>query len=419
MSGNNSVYKIRTQCAICGESDRLAEIMRYGNVPLAGDFPSKNELDYNEKFDLKILFCSKCSLLQTNSIIDADRLFLDYRYMSSVGLSKHFSEVAHILNNRFNLHNKRVLEIGSNDGVLLKPLQELGINCSGFEPAKNISQVALDKGCVTINDYFNDLAVDKYSLENRYDLIVSNNCFAHIDDIHGIMRGVKKALNTDGHFVIEVHYVKSLIEQLQWDNIYHEHLYYYSLTSLKHLFDQYGMTIIDYDDIPIHSGSIRVYASNNSRSQETIKVIARLEEEKQLGITEKEWYMNFAKLVEDHIYDIKILIKDLISRGHKIAGYGASGRANMLCNLAGLTPESIMYIVDESPERSGRFISGTHIPILGPEALENKPDYILIFAWNYAKMIMNKLENKGFQFIILFPEPQIIETTKELNACGI
>lgn len=408
------IYKVRKKCAVCDNTE-LKSIMEYGLVPLAGDFPAKSELEKDRKFNLNVQFCDKCTLLQTDSIIDADALFKDYRYMSSIGLSGHFTGVAKIIKDRFN--PSKVLEIGSNDGVLLKPLQDLGIDCVGVEPAVNISQVAKDKGCNVINDYFNEEAVDKYDLDSKFDVAVSNNCFAHIDDIKSIVKGVKKALKPGGKFIVEVHYVKNLIEQLQYDNIYHEHLYYYSLTALNNLFNQFDMTIIDFDEIPIHSGSIRVVVENTYTAH-PVKVIKRLDDEKEWGITSIDWLNNFGDDVRNHISVIKDTLTKLKNEGNKICGYGASGRANMICNLADITPDVVEYIVDESPERAGRYIAGTHVPIVNKEHLdndENKPDYIMIFAWNFSKMIIDKLKGNGYKYIIAFPTMKVIENYEELE----
>lgn len=406
------VYKKRSSCAICKKNKSLHSILNYNEVPLAGDFPKKEEIGQCLKFNLELLFCDNCCLLQTNSIIDPDILFKDYRYMSSVGLSSHFNQVAAYLVDTFKLNkNSNVLEIGSNDGVLLKPLMEKNINCIGIDPAINICERAKQKGCNVVNDYFNIENVNKYKFNNQFDLIVSNNCFAHIENIHSIVEGIKMALKKDGFFVFEVHYVKNLIEQLQYDNIYHEHLYYYSLTALNNLFKSYKMSIIDYEEIPIHAGSIRVVVKNNGNITE--KVLLKLQQEHDEGMDNLKWYLEFADKVKNHIELIKNTIYNIKKEGNTIIGYGASGRANMICNLCNFNSNIINYIIDESEERSGRYISGTDIPILSLEHLD-KPDYILIFAWNYAKMIINKLNNPKFKYIVAFPEIKIITDSKEI-----
>ena len=200
--------------------------------------------------------------------------------MSSIGLSEHFTNVAKLLKKKFQLNKShKILEIGSNDGVLLKPLMDLSLNVIGIEPAINISKIAKEKGCNVINDYFNEKNAQKYFKNQKFDLVISNNCFAHIDDIHSIVKGTKDILKEDSYFIIEVHYLKNLIDELQYDFIYHEHLYYYSLNALHNLFKQFNMSIIDFNEIDIHSGSIRVYIQNTPNKMPK-KVLDRLKLEK-------------------------------------------------------------------------------------------------------------------------------------------
>jgi len=409
------IYKKREFCAICKNSD-LKVVLEYGKVPLAGDFPLKDDLEQERLFDLNIEFCDGCGLLQTDSIIDAESLFLDYRYMSSIGLSKHFEDTAIMLTVRFNLDkNSQIIEIGSNDGVLLEPLMKLGLDPLGFEPAINIAKVAKDKGCNVFNTFFNKDTAKEHLVEGNTDLIISNNCFAHIDDIHSVVEGVKYALKDDGYFVFEVSYAWDLIDKLQYDNIYHEHIYYYTLNAVFNLFNRFDMTVVDFDRIPIHAGSIRVYVRNKVVPPiENAKVITHLMVESQLGLTKLDYFQSFASRVEEHSGQIKLFLER--NSDKKIVGYGASGRANMLCNICDITPDQVSYIVDESPERVGRYIAGKRIPIVGPEVLEkDPPDLIFIFAWNFAKMIMSKLEGRGYRYIIPFPKPIIIEKYEELK----
>lgn len=406
-----SNYKVRSECAICG-FENLDTIMEFGEVPLAGDYPE--EPNIKENYNLTLMFCNQCKLLQTDSIISADRLFEDYRYMSSIGLSNHFSSVAVKLRDYFALTpESSILEIGSNDGVLLQPMMSLGLNPKGIEPAKNIAKISQEKGCDVLVDYFSEDLVEGIGWGEKFDLIISNNCFAHIDGINSIVSGIKKALKPEGHLVIEVHYVEPLIRSLQYDNIYHEHIYYYSLNSLNYLFNSHGMSIVDFDFIPIHAGSVRVYVQN-SPDKTTPSVKWQLNQEAVTGLTNVDWYKEFASKATKHISDTKEFLINL-SKTNTIAGYGASGRANILCNLCDFNKEIISFIVDESPERSNRYIAGTDIPIVSKQYLDNsKVNYIVIFAWNFAKMIIEKLEGQGHKFLVPFPYMQEVTTASEL-----
>ena len=405
-------YTKRKYCAGCDDTDFLS-VLSLGEVPLAGVFPLKEELEIENKYPLNLLFCKKCSLVQTDSFIEPQILFEDYRYISSVGLSNHFKEVASILDDRYDVKGKNILEIGCNDGVLLEPLSKLGANVEGVDPAKNIVKLAKDKGLIVYEEYFNDETFGGEDFKSKYDLVLSNNTFAHIPDIQSVVRGVKHVLKPNGDFIFEVHYLQSLIDGKQWDNIYHEHIYYHSITGLDNLFQKYGMTIVDFEEIPIHSGSIRVTVSNRNTYKST-KVLDRIELESKT-ITNVEYLRSYGEDVRNHITNFNNTIKEL-QKNHTIAGYGASGRANMFCNLTDLNSNIVKFIVDESPERCGRYIANTDIPIVDVETLKNSDvDLLIIFAWNYSKMIIEKTQFKKFKYLVAFPTIQIVDTYKELE----
>ena len=405
-------YTKRKYCAGCDETNFLS-MLSLGEVPLAGVFPLKEELEIENKYPLNLLFCKKCSLVQTDSFIEPQILFEDYRYISSVGLSNHFKEVASILDDRYTVKNKNILEIGCNDGVLLEPLSKLGANVEGVDPAKNIVKLAKDKGLKVFEEYFNDETFGGEEFKSKYDLVLSNNTFAHIPDIQSVVRGVKHVLKPNGDFVFEVHYLQSLIDGKQWDNIYHEHIYYHSITGLNNLFQKYGMTIVDFEEIPIHSGSIRVTVANRN-TYKSPKVLDRIELESKT-IANVEYLRNYGEDVRNHITNFNDTIKEL-KKNHSIAGYGASGRANMFCNLTDLNSDIIKFIVDESPERCGRYIANTDIPIVDVETLKNSDvDLLIIFAWNYSKMIIEKTQFKKFKYLVAFPTIQIVDTYEELK----
>lgn len=406
-------YKKRTECAICGNHD-LKTILDYGSVPLAGFFPKAEELGNITKYDLGLQYCGECHLMQVNSTIDADTLFKDYRYLSSIGLQKHFNEYTKFLIDRFSLSDdSKVIEFGSNDGVLLKPMMDLGINIVGFEPSNNISKVAVNRGCNVVNDYFSIDTVKNYCDESNYDLVTSSNCFAHIDDIHSVVKGINYILKDDGYYSFEVHYGKNIIEESQYDNVYHEHIYYYTVNALKNLFEMYDMTIEDVIEMPIHAGSIRVIVKN-TKERYNDKILNILKYEEKLGITSIPYYEYFSGNVMKHKEELYNTLKQLKRDGKRIGAYGASGRANILCNFGDLDETIIDYIIDESPERYGRFIN--KIPIYNSTEIDPTSDYILIFAWNYSSMIMSKLVGKyDFKYIIPFPTTRIISSIDELK----
>ena len=405
-------YKKRKYCSACGGHNFIT-ILDLNTVPLAGYFPLKEQIGNESKYPLNLLFCKKCKLVQTDSVIDPNILFKDYRYLSSIGLSGHFKNVASILNDRYDLLDKNILEIGCNDGVLLEPLSKIGANVEGVDPAINVVKLATDKGLNVYNDYFNYKNFNGIEFKNKYDLVLSNNTFAHIIDIQSVIEGIHYVLKSDGYFIFEVHYLKNLIDGKQWDNIYHEHIYYYSITALNNMFKTYGMTLIDFEEIPIHSGSMRVTVSNKAIDTPR-NILDRIELESKT-ICNIKYLKDYGKNVQKHISKFNSLIAELNLK-YKIAGYGASGRANMFCNITNLNENIVKFIVDESPERCGRFIANTEIPIVDIKTLEKSDiDLLIIFAWNYSKMIIEKTQFRKFKYLVAFPDVQIVDAYEELE----
>ena len=407
-------YTKRKYCAGCDEGNFL-KVLSLGEVPLAGVFPLKEELENESKYPLNLLFCKECSLVQTDSFIEPQILFEDYRYLSSVGLSNHFKELAYSLDEKYeDIEGWNILEIGCNDGVLLEPLSQLGANVEGVDPAKNVVKLAKDKGLKVYEEYFNDETFGGEEFKDKYDLVLSNNTFAHIPDIQSVVRGVKHVLRPEGDFVFEVHYLQSLIDGKQWDNIYHEHIFYHSITGLNNLFNKYDMTLINFEEIPIHSGSIRVTVTNRNTYAVSQKVLDRIELESKT-VANVDYLRSYGEDVRNHITNFNNTIEEL-KQNHSIAGYGASGRANMFCNLTDLNSDIVKFIVDESPERCGRYIANTDIPIVDVETLKNSDvDLLIIFAWNYSKMIIEKTQFKKFKYLVAFPMIQIVDTYEELK----
>ena len=405
-------YERRTQCAGCG-GRQFDSILGLGIVPLAGYFPTKRELSKQSRYPLNLVVCKYCKLVQTDSVIDPALLFEDYRYLSSVGLSGHFKNVADLINDKYQIKDKKILEIGCNDGVLLEPLKRLGADVEGVDPAKNIVKVARDKGLKVYNDYFNDKTFGGDKFKSKYDIVISNNTFAHIIDIQSVIKGINKVLKSEGIFIFEVHYLKSLIDGKQWDNVYHEHIFYYSITALQKMFQRHNMTLIDFEEIPIHAGSIRVTVRNRLEFLPN-KILDRITDESK-NICDLNYLNQYGKDVEKHISDFNNQIS-ILSKENAIAGYGASGRANMFCNLTNLNSDIVRFIVDESPERCGRYIANTDIPIVDIETLENSNvNLIIIFAWNYSKMIIEKTQFRKFKYLVAFPTVQLVDSYEELR----
>ena len=394
-------YSLKKECVCCNSSNIIL-LHDFGNVPSAGSFI--NSVNECELFPLSVSVCNDCFNIQVNEYINSDLLFEDYRYMSGFSMKSHFQSYLSDLKNRFSdFKSYDVLEIGSNDGTFLNILNNECKNVVGFEPSKNVSKVAIDSGANVKVDFFNlENAINNNLIEGSFDLITASNCFAHIFDIDSILDGVKYLLKPNGVFVVEVHYSPIMLKELQYDFIYHEHMYYYCLNSLEALFKRNGMFIYDFDFIKVHGGSIRVFAKKGASNI----LIDKIED---LKADEKKYYLNnifkgiFSEKIQNHISDSRAILNKIKDSGLSIVGFGASGRVNAFLNYANITNEYIDYIFDESPERYGRIIPQVNIPIVKYDTSEYKFfDVLFLSAWNFSDSILLKSKNLNFKSTIKF-----------------
>ena len=399
-----TTYRERISCESCGHTE-FDVIFDFGEVPLAGSFPKEPDAKINS-YPLKIIKCKHCGLVQTNVLIPPKTLFKDYRYISSVGMQNHFNSFADwLVRTQKITPNSKVLEFGCNDGPLLDALKYRGIhNTIGVDPATNIVELGRKKSLNIINDFFNYNFAKKKEWGNKFDLILASNTFAHIEDINSVIKGVHYSLKPKGRFIFEVQYLVDLVDKFQFDFMYHEHLFYYTVTSLKPLLSKYGLKIIDVESIPIHSGSIRVVTTKDTSESKKEVVDGFIEIEKDYKDLSK-----FSNKIAIALNDLGAQLGYIKEMNKTVAGYGASGRANVVTSTKDWDTNDLMYIVDESPERYDRFTSNGKIPIFNPEILEvHPPDYILILAWNFADMIIEKTKHLGIPYIIPFPEVKYI-----------
>lgn len=413
------MVKNHATCAFCG-SAALTEVIDFGDVAIAGAFLKKAEIPKEKRYPLVIVFCKDCFAVQVRDHIDPKVLFAtDYYFSSAIKtLRDHFADYAAEVTGRFLPEPKDavVVEFGSNDGVLLKPLADQGLGTViGVEPAKNIIDTVKDKRLVLINDFFNvpvaASIVEKYG---GVDLVMANNAYAHISDINGITEAVRKALTDDGIFIFEVHYLGNIIQGMQYDFIYHEHIYYYSLLALENHLARHGMVVFDIKPITIHGGSIRFYAAKKgSRYGKNIapSVVALRMQEKKLGYDKPETFKRFASRIAGKKKRLMTLLDELKKDDHTIAGYGASGRANTMIQYCGITSEHLDFIIDDAPAKQGLYTPGSHLQIRDNKALYNEnPDYILLFAWSFYEEIAAKCEDylkKGGHIIVPLPNVRV------------
>jgi SAM-dependent methyltransferase len=310
--------------------------------------------------------------------------------------------------------NRFVVEIGSNDGVLLRTLRERGIDILGVEPAANVAQVANAQGVETINDFFTEsLARQVVKGKGQADVVIANNVVAHIDDLEDLIRGVGVLLKDTGRFIFEVHHVADLIGNKGFDQIYHEHLSYFSLAVLCKLFHRFDMNVFDVKIVPIHGQSLRVCVGRKQIFPESSRTVRQLlDDEETSKLHDVRTYLRFASEVESIKQSLLDLLRRLKSENKRIVGYGAPAKGNTLLNYCGIGPETLDYLIDTTPSKQNLFTPGVHIPVYAPEKLkEDRVDYLLLLAWNYAEEIFKKeeaLRAKDVKFIVPIPEPRIV-----------
>jgi len=405
------------RCRIC-KNKKLEKILDLGEMPLANAFLDKNQLSQKEIFyPLRVVWCESCGLLQIDEIVPPEILFKNYIYVSgtSEALRKHFESLATEVVNSFKLNSESlVIDIGSNDGTLLKEFKKFGLKVLGVEPAVNIAKIAEENGVKTISNFFSvDIAKKIISKNEKADAITATNVFAHTDDLDDLLKGVSYLLKDDGVFVIEVPYLVDLLENVEFDTIYHEHLSYFAVCPLKRFFEERDFIIINIERIKIHGGTIRVFVSKKKSRYNINKNVNQLVSlEIKKGLNEVTAYRRFAELVEKLKEDLVGLLKKLKSENKKVIGYGAAAKGNTLLNYYHIGPELIEFIADLNPMKQNKFTPGTNIPVYSPEQIyKAKPDYMLILAWNFADEIMkqqHKFKEKGGKFVTPIPEVKVI-----------
>ncbi len=409
---------ISHKCRFCNSN--LSKIfVDLGNSPLANSYLKESDFDNEKFYPLCTFLCENCFLVQLEELETPENIFSEYAYFSSFSTSwlKHAKDYVEMITSRLSLdENSFVIEIASNDGYLLQNFTGKNIPVLGIEPARNIAKTAIEQNISTITKFFDSqLAKDLANEGKIADLIIGNNVFAHVPCLNDFIIGLKILLKPNGVITLEFPHLLQLLQNNQFDTIYHEQFSYFSLITVKKIFEYHDLKIFDVEELSTHGGSLRLFIthSDNSQINETLEVDSIIEKEKKFGLTQTNTYNNFSK----NIIQIKTNLLDFIEKAKKnsknIVCYGAPAKGNTLLNYCGFSKTLIDYTVDKNPAKQNLFLPGTHIPIFSPEKIkETKPDFILILPWNLQDEILNELnyvKSWGCQFIIPIPEVKILQ----------
>lgn len=407
-------------CRSCS-AERLVSILDLGRTPLANALLTAAQVaDPEASYPLKLVFCPACTLVQITETVPPEKLFREYFYLSSFAntMLRHAEAlVSQLIPARHLNRESLVIEVASNDGYLLQYYKRAGIPVLGIEPAENIARIAeADRGIPTVCDFFGAVLAARLKEQGRQaDVIHANNVLAHVADLNGFVSGLELLLKDGGVAVLEVPYVKEMIDRCEFDTIYHEHLCYFSLTSLDRLFRRHQLLIHDVAQLPIHGGTLRLFAGKAGTGEERSSspaVRQLLDQEAAWGVGEAASYEGFRKQVQRLRNELLTLLRALKEQGKRIAVYGASAKGSTLLNYSGIGLETLDFVVDRSTVKQGYYTPGAHLPIYAPEhLLEQMPDYVLLLTWNFADEILEQqaeYRKRGGRFIIPIPEVKVV-----------
>lgn len=407
----------RTDCRVCGDA-RLTKFLELGLQPLANAFltPEMLKAGDEERFPLDLYVCQGCHHVQLLDVVSKETLFSHYLYFSTVSrtIPAHFASLAAEVAARHAARGDLVVEIGSNDGVLLSAFEGTGLRALGVEPAANVAEVARRRGVHTMNAFFTpETAASIARTLGKARVILANNVIGHIDDLASVVLAVKELLTDDGTFIFEVPYLVDMLEKNEFDTAYHEHLSYFAVKPAKTMLERAGLALVDVRRQDVHGGTIRVYAKPAEASAAPTATVGELIAlEARLALDTMAPYEAFARRVQALREDLLALVAQANREGKRIAGYGAPAKGNTLLNYCGIGPAQLEYIQDTTPAKQGRFTPGTHIPVVPPSRFQQDPPQIaLLLAWNYEAEILGKepeFRRRGGKFLVPIPSPRAV-----------
>jgi SAM-dependent methyltransferase len=407
----------QTSCRFCGAAVE-AVFADLGMSPLANSYLPPEAANSMEPFyPLRALVCGECFLVQLEEFQTPERIFSDYAYFSSYSSSwlDHSRRYSEQMIARLGLgDSSHVVEIASNDGYLLQFFHERQIPVLGIEPAANVAKVALQKGIPTLVEFFGEDTARSLAKESAADLLLGNNVLAHVPDLNDFVAGMKILLKAGGVITMEFPHLMRLIEENQWDTIYHEHFSYFSFLTVSRVFEAHGLRLFDVEELPTHGGSLRIYGAHaeDREKPETDAARELRERERAAGLEELDTYLGYGRRVERDKRQILGFLIDLKEQGLSVVGYGAPAKGNTLLNYCGVGRDFVDYTCDLNPHKQGHFLPGSHIPIRSPEAIrEERPDVVLILPWNLKDEIVEQLgfiREWGGRFAARTPELTLI-----------
>ena len=403
-------------CLVCGTTS-IEMFLDLGSTALANKFLSEEELAKPEvRHPLRVGFCHTCGHVQLTVLVPPADMFTDYLYVSSASdtLKGHFADLAGTLTRRHQLGgDDLVIDIGCNDASLLQCFREHGVRTLGVDPAINLAEFAAGTGIERYQGFFGaDTAPEIVEGHGKASLITCTNTFPHIPELQGFVAGLDRALAPGGVFVLEAHYLVDLLEQLAFDTVYHEHVSYWALGPMQKLFERFGMEVVRAERLPIHHGQLRASVMRRGEGEVDASVGELLAAEQELGIDRFETYVELAERTRKIKTDLLDCLRGLKAKGRSLAGYGAPAKGSTLLEYLEIGPDLLDFIADRSVLKQGRYTPGSHIPIVAPERLlEDRPEYVLLLAWNFADEILGQqaeFREQGGKFVLPIPEVRIV-----------
>lgn len=404
------------ECLVCGSL--IEPFMSFGRMPIANGFLTPDQFASEYFFELKVGFCATCKMVQLTEQVDRERMFHDeYAFFSSTSsrMAQHFKEFADFVARQYlRSTDSLVVEIGSNDGIMLQNFAKAGIRHLGIEPSANVAQVAIEKGINTVCKFFDEeLAREIVAEHGQADAFLGANVMCHLPYLHSVAAGIKILLKPAGVLIFEDPYLGDIVEKTSYDQIYDEHAFYFSVASLTHLFAQHELEIVDVLPQNVHGGSMRYVVAHRGAHPVSAAVAAQRAKEETLGLHQPEQYDRLRHNIERSRDDLVALLHDLRGKGKRVVGYGATSKSTTVTNYCGITPDLVEFISDTTPIKQGKFSPGAHIPVRPyEEFVTNYPDYALLFAWNHGEEIMDKEQkflSAGGRWIVYVPKVKSIE----------